>query len=55
MQKTVSLEDIVQRQHLLGSEDLLDTTVWRNGTYTQEQLEKRKRFIEKFYEEMRAL
>lgn len=53
--KTVSLQDIVRRQHLLGSENLLDTTVWRNGTYTHKQLEQRKEFIEKFYEEMRAV
>ena len=45
----VSLNDIVNRQHLLGSEDLFNTEVWENGTYTKEQLENRKEFVEKFY------
>ncbi len=45
----VSLEDIVKRQHLLGSENLFNTEVWENGTYTKEQLENRKKFIEDFY------
>jgi len=45
----VSLNDIVKRQHLLGSVDLFDTTVWTNGTYTTEELEKRKKFIVDFY------
>lgn len=47
---TVSLNDIVKRQHLLGSEDLLDTTVWARGSYTKEQLEQRRDFITQFYE-----
>ncbi|MBL8676346.1 MAG: hypothetical protein JNJ47_02820 [Alphaproteobacteria bacterium] len=46
----VSLNDIVKRQHLLGSEDLFSTEVWENGTYTKEQLENRKEFVEKFYQ-----
>lgn len=46
----VSLDDIVKRQHLLGSEDLFNTEVWENGTYTKEQLENRKEFVEKFYD-----
>lgn len=46
----VSLEDIVKRQHLLGSENLLDTTVWARGTYTQEQLNERRDFITQFYD-----
>lgn len=46
----VSLNDIVKRQHLLGSEDLFNTEVWENGTYTKEQLENRKEFVEKFYQ-----
>ena len=46
----VSLNDIVKRQHLLGSEDLLNTVVWRKGSYTKEQLEERRDFITKFYE-----
>jgi len=47
---TVSLNDIVKRQHLLGSENLLDTTVWARGTYTQKQLNDRRDFITQFYE-----
>lgn len=46
----VALEDIIKRQHLLGSVDLADTSVWVNGGYTKEQLENRKKFIENFYE-----
>lgn len=46
----VSVKDIVKRQHLLGSEDLFNTEVWENGTYTKEQLENRKEFVEKFYQ-----
>lgn len=45
----VALEDIVRRQYLLGSEDLLNTAVWKNGSYTKEQLEERKNFITRFY------
>lgn len=45
----ISLQDIVKRQHLLGSENLLVTTVWRKGSYTKEQLQERKDFITKFY------
>lgn len=45
----VSLEDIIKRQHLLGSENLLATMVWRKGSYTKEQLKERKDFITRFY------
>ncbi len=45
----VALDDIVKRQHLLGSENLFDTTVWKMGTYTCETLERRKAFIKQFY------
>jgi hypothetical protein len=45
----VPLDDIVKRQHLLGSEDLLNTVVWRKGSYTKEQLQKRAAFITAFY------
>lgn len=47
---SVTLKDIVKRQYLLGAPDLLDTVVWENGSYTQEQLDNRKKFIEDFYE-----
>lgn len=45
----VALRDIVKRQHLLGSEDLFDTTPWLNSTYSPRRLEKRKNFIQDFY------
>lgn len=47
---TVSLDNIIKRQHLLGSVNLYNTTQWRKGsTYTTKQLEARKKFIEDFY------
>lgn len=46
----ISLPEIVKRQHLLGSEDLLNTTIWRKGSYTKEQLEQRATFITNFYD-----
>jgi hypothetical protein len=46
----VSLEDIVKRQHLLGAPNLLDAKLWKNGSYTQQQLDDRKKFIQDFYE-----
>ncbi len=46
---TVPLSDIIKRQYLLGSEDLLNTTVRRKGSYTKDQLSQRKGFITKFY------
>lgn len=46
---TVALDDIVKRQRLLGSENLLDTTVWARGTYTKEELVQRRDFITQFY------
>jgi hypothetical protein len=45
----VSLYDITHRQHLLGSENLLNTTVKKEGSYTQKQLDERKDFITRFY------
>jgi len=45
----VTLNDIVLRQHLLGSENLLNTQVKGKGSYTQEQLAQRKEFITQFY------
>lgn len=46
----VALSDIVKRQHLLGSVDIFDVAVWKKGTYTENVLENRKAFIEKFYQ-----
>lgn len=45
----VTLENILKRQYLLGSQDLADTSLWRNGTYTQQMLNERKAFIISFY------
>lgn len=47
--RQVELEDIVKRHHLMGGVDLFDTTVWDNGTYSQDQLTLRKDFIVNFY------
>jgi hypothetical protein len=47
--KKVSLEDIVRRQYLLGSENLFDTTVWSSGRYSKKMLEDRKQLIVDFY------
>lgn len=46
----VSLKDIVKRQHLLGSENLFNTDVWKGGSYAKKQLEDRKMFITQFYD-----
>ena len=46
----VTLEDIVKRQHLLGSEDMFDTVARSSGTYLSSTLLKRKKFIEDFYD-----
>lgn len=47
---TVALDDIVRRQRLLGSEDLLNTTVFlARGNYTKEELVQRRDFIVQFY------
>lgn len=46
----VSLKNIVKRQHLLGSEDLLNIDIWKGGSYTKKQLEDRKTFITQFYD-----
>ncbi len=47
----VSKDDIFKRQHLLGSVDFNNTTVWSKGaTYSKKQLEDRKKFVENFYE-----
>jgi len=45
----VSLQDIVERQILLGSENLLNTEAWKNGTYNEQKLKARKKFVENFY------
>lgn len=48
--KKVSLETIIDRHSRMRGANLFDTTVWPNGSYTKEALEKRKNFIVHFYE-----
>ena len=45
----VALEDIVKRQHLLGSENLFNTVARHGGSYFSSTLKRRKKFIEDFY------
>jgi protein-tyrosine phosphatase len=45
----VSLEDIVKRHSLMGSENLLNVEKWTNGTYSTTALETRKKFIVQYY------
>ncbi len=45
----VALKDIVNRQHLLGSENLFNTVARHGGSYLSSTLLKRKKFIEDFY------
>lgn len=45
----VPLQDIINYQHSIGGEDILDLTVWENGTYPKYVLESRKKFIMDFY------
>jgi hypothetical protein len=52
-QGKIPLAQLIDRHHQVGSEDLLDTTIWENGTYTPEMLQMRKAFIERFYEDVR--
>jgi hypothetical protein len=47
--KNVPLEAIVDRHHVLGGENLFDTTIWEKSTYTKQMLENRKKFIYNFY------
>lgn len=45
----VALKDIIKRQYLLGSEDLFDTVLRENSTYSEKQLKIREKFIQDFY------
>ncbi|OJW51209.1 MAG: hypothetical protein BGO67_12875 [Alphaproteobacteria bacterium 41-28] len=45
----ITLGDIITRQHLLGSENLFDVSVWDGGSYSLEMLQNRKKFVEDFY------
>ncbi len=47
--KTVSLKDIADRHYCLGREDVLNTLLWKKGTWTQEGLNARKDLVERFY------
>ncbi len=48
--KKVPVDHIVRRAHLMGGENLFNTEVWANGTYTKETLERRKHRIIEFHE-----
>ncbi len=50
--KKVSLKDIANRHYCLGREDVLNTDLWAKGTWTQEALDARKDFVERFYDYM---
>lgn len=50
--KKLSLETIVNRHHCLGRENLLDTTVWKNGSWSAEALQARKDLVTRFYDYM---
>lgn len=45
----LTLQQIADRHYCLGREDILDTTVWENGSWTQEALLARKDLLERFY------
>jgi len=45
----VSLKDISDRHFCLGRENVLNTKLWAQGTWTQEALDARKDLIERFY------
>lgn len=47
--KTVPLKDIANRHYCLGRENVLNTTLWAKGTWTQEGLDARKELVERFY------
>lgn len=48
----VSLKDIIERQYCLGGENASDTVLWKKGTWSQEDLIKRKILINDFYSYM---
>lgn len=52
-QGQIPLDQLVKAHHQAGSEDLLDTTIWENGTYTPEMLQRRKAFIQQFFDDVR--
>lgn len=47
--KNLPIEEIALRQHLLGSENVLDTVIRPNGTYTKAALERRRDFLIAFH------
>lgn len=47
--KKLPLQDITNRHYCLGRENVIDTELWANGTWTQKALNARKNLIEKFY------
>lgn len=47
--KKVSLEDIVNRHYCLGRENILDTKVRKDGTWTGDSLKARRSLVERFH------
>ena len=48
----VSLKDFVNRHYCIGGEDVFNTEVWKDGTWTKRSLERRKELVENFYDYM---
>lgn len=48
--KKISLEDITTRHHCLGRENLLDVSVWKKGSWSQEALKMRRDLVTRFYD-----
>lgn len=47
--KSLSLQQIADRHHCLGREDIMDTQVWKGGSWTENALLARKNLVERFY------
>ncbi len=50
--KKVPLKEITNRHYCLGRENVVDTQLWANGTWTQKALNARKDLVERFYDYM---
>lgn len=50
--KKVPLKEITNRHYCLGRENVVDTQLWANGTWTQKSLNARKHLVERFYDYM---
>lgn len=50
--KNLSLEEILRHQYCIGGEDIENTQIWKNGTWSQDELNDRKDLIHEFYDYM---